>query len=835
MINRLSITLMLFILPQISAAELKALGDEFLSGVSGQSGITVDLESKFSVGEIAYFDDGLGIALQGVKMSSAADPGQLAEHRLEFDILDNGDIKFAFSSGNVARFEIEEIRFVDAPGLPSLVTDPSIGGFFIDYEIDGSILVHNRGNTRHGANNVLGGLYDIDFTVENGRLGYRTNGNEFFLDGLSLDVESLGTVFGVTEAGQLNLSMPNLKAELSVDAIRYSNNALNHGVTNDVTSGAPLASYGSLWISMDVNSDLLIAAGGADGLTGMTINSSNQFNRLDVAWGDDTDWADTGYWVGALGITGSTDLVNMTLDILDDEDSGDAYHGVGLALAFEQLAIDLHVQDFVLGETKTNIDQYVAGNPVQLKSLGSFDIALTYADSVWGGVSRTNKILVQAGGNTEAGNQGLRLDTQLSIAGDTNQSNFVYTDDGYSLMLSSLSAYVDGDITIDITADLPNDDVFFDGLRLGFEDLAFGYQIEGVRVAESTGDKEDLKNEKLGSAQGVQGLPGLLGSPSLEGTLNGHITLGAGGREGSEGITVNSDISISDGIMGSYLEADGTGNGIWLSGLNYDVHLRDMMLDVTSDGLKIYEGESWSRLDVTDFKIGERTADASFGGLVVESYHAGSETLISTGGAGDVCIGGVGASQGDCIADNGRWENRGDQGLTITSKRHFKSKIDSEGKRNRLTWHVGRDGEGTGSPDKGTGLKLIFDNYTTNDGNNLSDDFGIQTEYNMDIARAPVIKKSTGFDSNNIYGEEGWEKVMLPDGSYEYKAPSDMTAADIANRPVGVAMRTNTQFKELDFERVNLSHSVGGESTLLYGMKLQNFNITTDITATPID
>ncbi|WP_197469779.1 hypothetical protein, partial [Oleiphilus sp. HI0117] len=104
--------------------------------------------------------------------------------------------------------------------------------------------------------------------------------------------------------------MPNLKAELSVDAIRYSNNALNHGVTNDVTSGAPLASYGSLWINMDVNSDLLIAAGGADGLTGMTINSSNQFNRLDVAWGDDTDWADTGYWVGALGITGSTDLVN---------------------------------------------------------------------------------------------------------------------------------------------------------------------------------------------------------------------------------------------------------------------------------------------------------------------------------------------------------------------------------------------------------------------------------------------------------------------------------------------------------------------------------------------
>ncbi len=837
--NRLAICIAFSALPCVTSAELKALGDDFLSEVSGQAGISADLATKFSVGELAYFDDGRGIALQGVKMSSAADPAQLAEYHLDLDILNSGDISLSFISTNTARFEIEEIRFVDTPGLSSATIDPSIGGIFIDYEIDGSLLAYNRGNSRQGVNDVLGGLYDVEFLISNGRLGYRTNGNEFFLDGLTLDVSSMGTVFGVTPAGELNLSMPNLQAELSVDAIRFSSNPLNHGVTNDASSGSELPSYGSLWVNMDLNSDLLIKAGGADGGSGMTINSSTQINRMDVAWGDDTDWANTGYWLGALGIRGSTSLENMTVDILDDSDSGSEYNGLGLALAFERLAIDLHIQDFVLGESKSNIDAYVAGTLTSVKSLGSFGIGLTFADSVYGGVARTNSLLVQAGGNSNAGYQGLRLDTQLSIAGAGNESHFVYTDDNNSLMLSGLEGYADGDITIDVTAagDL-NGTTFYDGLRVGFEDLAFGYRIEGVRVAESTGDKEDLKTQQLQSTQGIEGfsgISGLFGAPSLEGNLNGHITLGAGGREGNEGITVNSDISVSEGVMATFLQADGTGNGIWLSGLNYDVHLRDMMLDVTSDGLKIYEGETWSKLDVTDFKVGDNSSGASFGGLILESYHVGSETTVSAGGAGTVCIGGVGADATSCEADNGRWEDRGVQGLTIASKRHFKNKIEAEDKRNRLTWHTNRDGEGTGAPDKTTGLKLIFDNYTTNDGDGITDDFGIQTEYNLDVARAPVLKKSTGLDGNNVYGEAGWEKVMLADGSYIYKDPATMTAADIANRPLGIAVRTNTQFKELDFERVNVSHSVGGESTLLYGLKLQNFNITTDITATPMD
>jgi len=823
-------------LSTLAQAKMKALDDEVLSGVSGQTGFTLDLEANIRAEEFAYFDDGKGLALQGLHLSSAVDSSQNAEFRFKADILNDGSMLFEYKSGNVARLEVADIRFVDTPGATKLATDASIGGLYFDFDIDGTLAIQNRGNSGTGVNNAAGGVYDINFSIADGRLGYRTNGNELFLDGLSLDVSSNNTILGVTPDGQLNLSLPSFLAELKVDALRFSNNPLNHGVSNDVDTGIALPSYGSLWANIVLNSDLLLRAGGAQGLEGFTINSTTAINRLDLAWGDDTDWVATGSWLGALDITGTVDLVNLTVDVLDDPDSGVTPakdYGVGLALAFERLTANFHVKDFVLGETKSNIDAYVLNNLTPIKSIGSLDINLQFEDGSYNSVARTNQVYLQAGGNADAGNQGLRLDTELSLVSPENQSNLVYTDDGQSIMLSSLKGFADGDLTLDITSDGDiNGTTFYDGLRVGFEDMAFGYSVEGYRVAKNTGDNKDLKSAEL---QAAQAIPGIGFSPSVEGVLNGHITLGAGGRIGSEGVTVNSDLEISDGSMAQFIQADGTGKGLWLSGLNYDVHLRDMMLDVTEDGLQIYETEKWSKLDVTDFRVGDKVSGASFGRLVLEHYELGTERSISAGGAGEVCIGGVGADSATCTADNGRWEDRGSQGLTVKAKRHFQNSIEAENKRNRFTWETGRVGEGTATPTNGTGMQLVFDNFTTNDGDGLTDDFGIQTEYNIDVARTVVLKKSDGADSNGVVGNKGWEKIMLADGSYEYKDPSTLTAADIANRPVGLALRTNTQFKELDFGSVNLIHQTGGAETLLYGLKLQNFNITTDITSTPLD
>ena len=834
----LSVALSAMFAMPYSYAELKALDDEVLSGVSGQSGITLDLAAKANVAEVAYFDDGLGLALQGVQLSAADSPADFANYRFEVDILSDGALAIEFSSDNVGRFEIADMRFVSNPGITPGGSDPSMGGLFLDFMLDGRTEIRGGGV---GGPGTWGHTFDTEFLLSNGRLGYRTNGNEVFFDGMTLDVSALGTTLDVDPGGVLHLRMPNLQTELSVDAIRFSDNPANHGVTNDVVSGLPLPSYGSLWVNADTNLDLQIQAGGAQGLEGLTLNASNQINRLDLAWGDDTDWALGGYWIGALGASGQISVQNLTLDVLQDPDAGVEPlfdNGVGLAIGFDQLAFNLDVRDFVLGETKSNMDAYVLNGSTPVKSIGSLSANLLFADGVFDGAPRTNAVWLQAGGNSNAGYQGLRLDTQLSLVSPNNESNFVYIDDGNALMLSKLEGFADGDITLDVTrAGNVSGTDFYDGLRVGFEQFAFGYQYEGMRLAKDTGDNDDLKSRQLQAGRGIEGLNsltlGFAGAPSIKGTLNGHVTLGPGGADGAEGITINSDLSLSNGTMATYREEDG--RGLWLSGLNYDVHLRDMMLDVTEDGLQIYQGESWSLMDVTDIRIGDEVTGASFGRLVRETYEMGSTRTIMAGGAGAVCVGGSGADQSVCEGDGGRWEDRGSEGVTISGVRFLQAENELEGKRNRLTWETGRTGEGGPAPVNGSGMQLVFDNYTTNDGDGLSDTFGLRNEYQLDIAGVQVVKKADGPDSNGVVGDKGDIKVMNADGSYRYVNPAALTAQDIQDRPVGIAVRSRTQFQELDFDQVKLVHPTGGESTLLYGLKFQNFDITTDISTTALD
>ena len=128
--------------------------------------------------------------------------------------------------------------------------------------------------------------------------------------------------------------------------------------------------------------------------------------------------------------------------------------------------------------------------------------AIFFADAVYDGRALENKILIQAGGDLNAGYQGLRFDAQLSLASPNNESNFVYSEDGYSLMISKLEAYVDGDVTLDVTrAGDIGGEAYYDGLRIGFEDLAFGYKTEGFRIGEDTGNANDLKNVMVISVQ----------------------------------------------------------------------------------------------------------------------------------------------------------------------------------------------------------------------------------------------------------------------------------------------------------------------------------------------
>src|SRR3990167_5539454 len=260
-------------------AEMQSLEDDAMSVVSGQSGLTLDVETDISIGEVAYFDDGLGIALQGVRLTKAGDrtladwerfvshelveaggdsvyadrfpfeanTSNRAAARIDVDILDDSRLALDIFSIDRTRFEIGDIRFIDTPGLAPVLTDRSMGGVFFDFQLDGYVEVTGAGTDGYG---IFGGLYNIDLLFENARFGYRTNGNEFFLDGMTIDLDSPGTVMTYDNVdGELEVRLPNLTADIYAEAIRFSNNPLNHGVSVDVDSGLPLPSYGSLWTS----------------------------------------------------------------------------------------------------------------------------------------------------------------------------------------------------------------------------------------------------------------------------------------------------------------------------------------------------------------------------------------------------------------------------------------------------------------------------------------------------------------------------------------------------------------------------------------------------------
>lgn len=278
---------------------------------------------------------------------------------------------------------------------------------------------------------------------------------------------------------------------------------------------------------------------------------------------------------------------------------------------------------------------------------------------------------------------------------------------------------------------------------------------------------------------------------------------------------------------------------MWISELSYDSHIRDMTLDVTEEGLAIIKGEAWSVMDVGNLRVGDKDAGASFGRFVLQKYETGSSMTIVPGGAGDVCAGGSGATQADCTASGGIWEARGDEGITIQLKQIFARAV-SDTRKNAFTWETNCQTDAGGNPVNNTGAWLVFNDIHTSDGGDFDGDgvddntFGIRTDLAVDVYQTKVVKKTNGADALGITGARGDEKIMDPAAAAGYRYVSSPTATDLQNRPLGFAVQARSQFKELSINNIDLVHPTGGPQTAVYGVKMQNFDIGANLTATPI-
>ncbi len=773
-------------LPLSGRAQLQRLNDAALSKVSGQSGITLEAQLNAAANSINYFDDGNGIALKGFKIGSASGASTGAQQRYNLDVGANGALNIGYTFKD-NRIEFSDLTLSDNPTA-------SAGGIFFDQDNTGTLTLKEGTDSATGLN---GFLIDSTFSLTNGRLGYRTNGNEVFLDNMTLNVNAPGMFLG-WNGSALDWKIPSLTGNFNIGAIRYSNNPLNHGNTNDVTTGNPLPSYGGLSGDFDLSAEFKLQGGGRFGSQGMTINGTATINNADLTYTDDT------HPFTLQGITGNINLSDLRIDVAPDWNNR-----LGLALTLGQLDGTLNVANVEMGDAN--------------QSFGSLGLNFTFADQTVGTTNYTNALYVEGGGDPNAGSQGLLLATQWSLA----NADLSYVDDGNTVMFSGIKSWGKGDVTLGVTkAGTINNVDYYDGLRIGFNNVHGGYSIAGLKVGNAT--VGDAKNAHLQG--GTELLLALGFYPSFDFDLNGQVTLGPGGQSG-EGITINSDVYITNGHAA--LISDQNANGVWASDLSYDIHTRNTTLDMTSTGLAIVKGEAWSTMDIGNLRVGDKNTGASFGRVVLQTYETGSSMTITPGGAGTVCVGGTGTDATTCAASGGIWEDRGTQGVTIGLKQIFANAV-SATKQNQLTWETNRTVDANGNPVNGTGTQLVISNFHTSDGAGGTNTYGIQTQLNIDVAQTKVVKKTSGADANGVVGNKGDEKIMDPTLTAGYKYVTNPTSTDIAHRPLGFAVRAHTQFKEFDIGSVQLVHPTGGASTLLYGVSMQNVNLKADLTATPI-
>lgn len=772
------------VLSPIGHAGMKSLDDAAMADISGQRGITIESDLGVSANRLSYFDDGEGIHIEDFRMGSIDGDDSSAFHRTKINIDNEGALNLEFLVEN-RRIEFGDIRLGGSSGA-------GMGGVFFDQgRMTGSLGVRGGGALGDG-----GYTFDTSFMISGGRLGYRTNGNEIFLNNINMNVTANGTTLDLVD-NTIQLRSPEIQGFFNVGSILYSSSPLS---SYDAATLAGLDSYGSFIGNFNFTTRTDITAGGRSG-EGLRIDNETIINDMSLLYQDDDKT------LGLWGITGHLNTNDLRLDVTRDWNDRRA-----LGLTWGSLEGEIDIGSVQVGMSGVR--------------MGSVNVDFLFADHEFNGRSYTNAVYVQGGGHADAGPQGLRLAAEWSL----RDANLSYTEDGNTVIFSGLQSWGRGDVTFNVTREeVRNGTQFYDGLRIGFEDISAGYRLNGIKVGD-----EDAPLQG-----GTELLLALGFYPSYEFDIDGQITLGAGGAEG-EGLTINSDIQIRNGkaalIANPYDEGGGevSQTGLWLTELSYDSHVRDMTIDVTDEGLAIVTGESWGIMDIGNVRIGDKDSGASFGRVVIQSYETGSSMTIVPGGSGTVCVGGSGGDESACAASGGLWEDRGEQGVTVRLKQVFAKALDDT-RKNAVTWETNRDLDGSGNPINGTGTQLVLNDIYTSDGDDSgSNEFGIQTDIGVDVYQTRVLKKEDGPDSQGVSGSRGDEKIMDPGTAAGYRYVSNPSEAQQENRPLGFAVRAESRFKELSISNIDLVHPTGGAQTAIFGAKLQNVDIRANLTATPI-
>ena len=706
-----------------AVAGMERLDDSEMSDVSGQAGVTLEMESQASIDTVSYFTNDSGIHLDDVTIGSASEAGGQDFRAYDLDLLDDGSLNIGFDIRD-QRLEVGGVRLDDS--------DESMGAFWLDRDMDGNFRISPGGDR-----SPEGYTFDTAFELSDGRFGYRTNGNQVFMDGIELDVTAEGQTLDL-EDGIIHYVLP-ANVEMSVAGMHYAQG--EEGFRGDASS---LDSYGELELSLDFQSDYQIQAGGRFGNEGLRIDRKTTLNSGQFLY------ATNGNALRFADMSGWSNVNDLRIEVAEDWQGRQ-----GLAFTMDSAEGELEIG---------SVEIKPGAEGASASSFGSLNLDWLYGDQNFYGQDYTNQVFLQAGGHADIDSEGMRLASEWSL----DEANVAYTTNGNTVIFSGIQSWGQGDATVDVTdgGEQASEDYnsFHQGLRIGFDDLSGGYRMDGIRVGD---DESELQ-------AGVELLAPLGVYSHFEyGSMDGHYTIAPGGADG-EGMTINSDMVIQDAMVGGLVSgsSDDRGQGVWATDLDFESHIRDMTLDITDEGLAIVQGEAWSTMDIGNLRIGDADDGASFGRIVWQRYGENNEMVISPGGGAD------GEGEGLNIA--------------LTQIFNKASEDSADGRENRFVWHTGRE-----NGDNDTGVQLVLNNIHTSDGDGTdSNEFGIQTDLTVDVREVD---------------------------------------ADNNNQP-GFSVNSRTRFKELNVGSVDLVN-VGEDSTstMLHGVSIQNVDMESNLTATPID
>ncbi len=274
-------------------AELQLLDEDSLQTVTGQAGLTIDVESQWEIGEFAYHDAGY-LLIQGIRMGgnslgngTGSDGTMLDNLRLEVDIAGsgvNGDNELAYGFSNMR--DIAQL-YVDAGNTADPVTfdeiangiDSKRGALIDDKKVygDGDLVIHfdfTDGWKKEGgfaaysadpANRFQNDRYDdveymlehaVDFRLEIDGIGLASSSYEVGSAGLDVDANhTTGLHEGAVGTTTL-ISQLGIQGYLGPEDLHIENNGNGFDGTGPLGAGTGDADSKITWSAYVLITDL---------------------------------------------------------------------------------------------------------------------------------------------------------------------------------------------------------------------------------------------------------------------------------------------------------------------------------------------------------------------------------------------------------------------------------------------------------------------------------------------------------------------------------------------------------------------------------------------------